>query len=135
MTDAVVFLIRPGELVFTNDVPQVFLATRHGHQTYLGVLSHHLPVEIKVRLRIRALDAPSAIIRESSRAPGHRRGHCKFDLRPEIDFGFADVEEAVRISARSRAASAEDKTSYGSSQMRAARPVRVAAREKVSRSP
>ena len=49
---AVVFLVHAGQLVFFDDVGQIFLTACGGDEAGLHMVAHDLPIQIKVRLVI-----------------------------------------------------------------------------------
>ena len=95
---AVVFLVRPGELVLFNGAAQVILATGNSDQTDLDVTAHCLAVQIITRVRILAQRALANKPLKIFFALGIDLRRVRIRGRRKVDFGFAHVQEAKRIA-------------------------------------
>ena len=98
MTDAIVLLVHAGQLMFFDEVLQVFLAAGGGDQSDLRVLAHDLAIEIKGGLRILLQRPLRNELREIFPSLGVDLRRIEISARREIDFRLADAQEAQGIS-------------------------------------
>lgn len=97
VAEAVFFFVDAGEFVFFDASIDVFLATGGGDKAGLGVLAHGLAVEVEGGGGVLAEVAGGDEFLEIFFAFGVNGGVVEVDGSGEIDFGFADVEEAEGV--------------------------------------
>ena len=103
MADTVVFLIRPGQLMFLNDAALVIFAARDGHEAGLRMAAHDLAIKIKIGLVILYERALGDEFLEIFFAFGIDGRRVNVGAGRQIDFRFADMEKAQGISGGHRA--------------------------------
>src|SRR5207247_9422090 len=94
---AVVFLVRPRELVLFNAAAQVIFATGNSDQTDLSVTTHYLAVEIITRVRILAQRPLANKPLKVFFALGIDLRRVSICGRWKIDFVFAHMQKTERI--------------------------------------
>jgi hypothetical protein len=98
VADAVVFLVGAGEFVLLDDAFVVFLAARDGYEAGLRVRAHDLAVEVEAGFGVqpqRAVGDEFVEVLAALRIDGRV---VEIGGGREIDFRFADVEEAEGIA-------------------------------------
>ena len=98
MTDTVIFLIGTGQLMFLDHIIQIILTAGSRHQSGLGMIPHHLTIEIVTRFRVR--------FQPAIRDPGIKQIMCFginfFRIRIytifKIDFRTADAVKTMLLA-------------------------------------
>jgi hypothetical protein len=88
VADAVILLVGTRQFVAADDVPVVFVATGHGHETDLGVHAHLLAVEMIGGGVVLTQGTGGDQRQEVFAAPGVNRRIVRREGGREVDFRF-----------------------------------------------
>ncbi len=97
--DAIVFLVRPGELMFFDDAMEIILATGGADYTDLTVRPHHLAVQIETRFRVLPQCALSNEPLEVFLSFGIDLRRVNVSGGRQINLRFTNVQETEGIAA------------------------------------